>query len=221
MPHDHHDHDHDHDHDHAAHPEPQPDDLVHSYHQILGIALKELLIEKGVVAPDELRAMLEKRETTTPANGTKVVARAWVDPAYKARLLADGNAAVAELGFPMHTTNLVALENTEAVHNAVVCTLCSCYPRELLGLPPSWYKSRSYRARMVREPRAVLAEFGTVLPDHVEVRVHDSTADMRYLVVPRRPEGTENLSEEQLSRLVTRDAMIGVSETRAASERRP
>jgi nitrile hydratase subunit alpha len=219
MPHDHHDHDHDH--DHAAHPEPQPDDLVHSYHQILGIALKELLIEKGVVAPDELRAMLEKRETTTPANGTKVVARAWVDPAYKARLLADGNAAVAELGFPMHTTNLVALENTEAVHNAVVCTLCSCYPRELLGLPPSWYKSRSYRARMVREPRAVLAEFGTVLPDHVEVRVHDSTADMRYLVVPRRPEGTENLSEEQLSRLVTRDAMIGVSETRAASERRP
>jgi nitrile hydratase len=205
MPHDHHDH------DHAAHPEPQPDDLVHSYHQILGIALKELLIEKGVVAPDELRLMLEKRETTSPANGAQVVARAWMDPAYKARLLDDGNAAVAELGFPMHTTNLVALENTDTVHNAVVCTLCSCYPRELLGLPPSWYKSRSYRARMVREPRAVLAEFGTVLPDHVEVRVHDSTADMRYLVVPRRPEGTENLSEEELSRLVTRDAMIGVS----------
>jgi nitrile hydratase subunit alpha len=204
MPHNHHDH------DHAAHPEPQPDDLVHSYHQILGIALKELLIEKGVVTPDELRTMLEKLETTTPAHGAKVVARAWVDPAYKARLLADANAAVAELGFPMHTTNLVALENTDTVHNAVVCTLCSCYPRELLGLPPSWYKSRSYRARMVREPRAVLAEFGTVLPDHVEVRVHDSTADMRYLVVPRRPEGTEELSEEELSRLVTRDAMIGV-----------
>ncbi len=213
MPHDHHDHHH----DHAAHPEPQPDDLVHSYHQILGIALKELLIEKGVVAPDELRAMLEKRETISPANGAKVVARAWVDPAYKARLLADGNAAVAELGFPMHTTNLVALENTDTVHNAVVCTLCSCYPRELLGLPPSWYKSRSYRARMVREPRAVLAEFGTVLPDHVEVRVHDSTADMRYLVVPRRPEGTENLTEEELSRLVTRDAMIGVSEARGGA----
>jgi nitrile hydratase len=215
MPHDHHHH------DHAGHPEPQPDDLVHSYHQILGIALKELLIEKGVVAPDELRAMLEKRERTSPANGAQVVARAWVDPEYKARLLANGNAAVAELGFPMHTTNLVALENTETVHNAVVCTLCSCYPRELLGLPPSWYKSRSYRARMVREPRAVLAEFGTVLPDHVEVRVHDSTADMRYLVVPRRPEGTENLTEEELSRLVTRDAMIGVSEARAVREMAP
>jgi nitrile hydratase subunit alpha len=214
MPHHHHDYDH----DHAAHPEPQPDDLVHSYHQILGIALKELLIEKGVVAPHELRAMLEKRETISPANGAQVVARAWLDPAYKARLLGDGNAAVAELGFPMHTTNLVALENTETVHNAVVCTLCSCYPRELLGLPPSWYKSRSYRARMVREPRAVLAEFGTVLPDHVEVRVHDSTADMRYLVVPRRPEGTEGLTEDELSRLVTRDAMIGVSEASAASE---
>jgi nitrile hydratase subunit alpha len=214
MPHHHHDYDH----DHAAHPEPQPDDLVHSYHQILGIALKELLIEKGVVAPDELRAMLEKRETISPANGAQVVARAWVDPAYKIRLLSDGNAAVAELGFPMHTTNLVALENTETVHNAVVCTLCSCYPRELLGLPPSWYKSRSYRARMVREPRAVLAEFGTVLPDHVEVRVHDSTADMRYIVVPRRPEGTEGLSEDELSRLVTRDAMIGVSEASTASE---
>jgi nitrile hydratase len=212
MPHDHHDHDHHH--EHAAHPELQPDDLVHSYHQILGIALKELLIEKGVVTPDELRAMLEKREATSPADGVKVIARAWVDPAYKARLLADGNAAVAELGFPMHTTNLVALENTETVHNAVVCTLCSCYPRELLGPPPSWYKSRSYRARMVREPRAVLTEFGTVLPDHVEVRVHDSTADMRYLVVPRRPAGTEGLSEEDLSRLVTRDAMIGVSEAR-------
>ena len=214
MPHDHHDH------DHTAHPEPQPDDLVHSYHQILGIALKELLIEKGVVAPDELRAMLEKRETTSPANGAQVVARAWADPEYKARLLADGNAAVAELGFPMHTTNLVALENTGTVHNVVVCTLCSCYPRELLGLPPSWYKSRSYRARMVREPRAVLAEFGTVLPDHVEVRVHDSTADMRYLVLPRRPEGSESLDEEELSRLVTRDAMIGVSEVPTASERR-
>lgn len=208
MPHD------DHHHDHAAHPEAQPDDLVHSYHQVLGIALKELLIEKGVVAPDELRAVLEKRETVSPAHGATVVARAWVDAQFRARLLADGNAAVAELGFPMHTTNLVALENTETLHNAVVCTLCSCYPRELLGLPPSWYKSRSYRARMVREPRAVLAEFGTVIPDAVEVRVHDSTADMRYLVVPRQPAGTEGFGEEELRRLVTRDAMIGVSEVR-------
>ena len=216
MPHDHHDHHH----DHVAHPEPQPDDLVHSYHQILGIALKELLIEKGVVAPDELRAVLEMRETISPANGAKVIARAWTDPAYKARLLSDGNAAVAELGLPMHTTNLVALENTATVHNAVVCTLCSCYPRELLGLPPSWYKSRSYRALMVREPRAVLAEFGTVLPDHVEVRVHDSTADMRYIVIPRQPEGTEGMTEEELSGLITRDAMIGVTEVKAGASGR-
>ena len=121
----------------------------------------------------------------------------------------------------MHTTNLVALENTDTVHNAVVCTLCSCYPRELLGLPPSWYKSRSYRARMVREPRAVLAEFGTLLPDHVEVRVHDSTADMRYLVVPRRPEDTRGLSEEELSCLITRDTIIGVSEVRTGAPQAP
>lgn len=211
--HDHHHHDHDHhghDHDHAAHPAPQPDDKVHSYHQMLGIALKELLIEKGVVTPDELRAMIERRESVTPANGARVVARAWVDPAFKARLLTDANAAVAELGFPMHTTHLVALENTDKVHNVVVCTLCSCYPRELLGLPPGWYKSRSYRARVVREPRAVLAEFGTNLADDVEVRVHDSSADMRFLVIPRRPAGTEGLDEEALAALVTRDAMIGV-----------
>ena len=189
--------DHDHGHEHAP---PQPDDKVHSYYQILGVALKELLIEKGVVTADEVREAIELRDSITPANGAKVVARAWVDPAYRERLMKDANAATAELGFPMHTTHLVALENTDSVHNVVVCTLCSCYPRELLGLPPSWYKSKAYRARIVREPRAVLEEFGTKIPDDVELRVRDSTADLRYLVVPKRPAGTEGMSEERTRR---------------------
>jgi nitrile hydratase len=204
----HHGHDHDHDNLHAP---PQPDDKVRSYYQILGIALKDLLIEKGVVSADEVRRHIELRDSITPACGAKVVARAWADAAFRRRLLADGNAAVAEMGHHMATTKLIAVENTADVHNVVVCTLCSCYPRDLLGLPPSWYKSRAYRARVVREPRAVLAEFGTHIPDDVAVRVHDSTADMRYLVVPRRPEGTQGMSEETLAALVTRDSMIGVS----------
>jgi nitrile hydratase alpha subunit len=211
--HDHHHHDHDHDHhhghDHSA--PPQPDDKVHSYHQILGIAVKELLIEKGIVSAEEVRRMVERRDSITPANGAKVVARAWTDPAYRERLLKNANKAVAEFGIELPTTHLVALENTENLHNVVVCTLCSCYPRDLLGLPPAWYKSKAYRARVVHEPRAVLAEFGTQLPDDVEVRVHDSTADMRYLVVPRRPAGTEGMSEEALANIVTRDTMIGVA----------
>lgn len=209
-PHDGHHHDHDHDHGHAHSP-PQPDDKVHSYYQILGVALKELLIEKGVVTAEEVRAAIEARDSITPAHGAKVVARAWVDPAYRERLLKDANAATAELGFPMHTTHLIALENTDKVHNVVVCTLCSCYPRELLGLPPSWYKSRDYRARVVREPRQVLEEFGTHVSEDVEVRVRDSTADLRYIVVPLRPEGTEGMGEEELAKLVSRDAMIGVT----------
>ena len=208
-PHDHHDHDHDHD-DHP-HAPPQPDDKVHSYYQILGIALKELLIEKGVVTAADVRRNIEARDSITPANGAKVVARAWVDPDYRARLFADGNAAAAELGFSITNTKLVAVENTRGEHNVVVCTLCSCYPRDLLGLPPAWYKSRAYRARIVREPRAVLSEFGTTIPDDVTLRVHDSTADMRFLVVPRRPPGTEGMSEEALAALVSRDSMIGVA----------
>ena len=206
--HNHHHHDHDHDHPHAP---PQPDDKVHSYHQILSIALKELLIEKGVVTAAQVRQFIEKRDSITPANGAKVVARAWVDPAYRARLFEDGNAAAAELGFPITGTKLVAVENTPDTHNVVVCTLCSCYPRDLLGLPPAWYKSRAYRARVVREPRAVLREFGTDLSDDVALRVHDSTADIRFLVVPQRPVGTEGLDEDALAALVTRDAMIGVA----------
>ncbi len=204
--------DHGHDHGHAP---PQPDDKVSSYHQILGLALHELLIEKGVVTAEEVRQMLEKREATTPANGAKVVARAWVDPDFKDRLLKDATSAVGELGNQMTTTTLIAVENTDDVHNVIVCTLCSCYPRELLGLPPAWYKSRAYRARVVREPRAVLKEFGTDISEATEVRVHDSTADMRYLVLPKRPDGTEGLSEEQLAALVTRDAMVGVAEVKA------
>jgi nitrile hydratase alpha subunit len=207
--HEHHHHGHSHDHD---HPHPlQDDDKVHSYYQILGQAMKELLIEKGVVSADEVRAALERRDGITPANGSKVVARAWLDPAYHERLFKDANAAVAEFGIDMPTTHLVAVENTPAVHNVVVCTLCSCYPRDLLGLPPAWYKSKAYRSRVVHEPRAVLAEFGTQIADDTEVRVHDSTADIRYLVVPRRPAGTEAMTEEQLRQLVTRDTMIGVT----------
>ena len=207
--HEHHHHGHDHDHD---HPHPlQDDDKVHSYYQILGQAMKELLIEKGVVTADEVRSALERRDGITPANGSKVIVRAWTDPAYRERLFADANAAVAEFGIEMPTTHLVAVENTSEVHNVVVCTLCSCYPRDLLGLPPAWYKSKAYRARVVHEPRAVLEEFGTQVPDDTEVRVHDSTADIRYLVVPRKPAGTEELSEDQLRELVTRDTMIGVT----------
>ena len=158
-----------------------------------------------------MRKAIELRDSITPANGARVVARAWTDPDFRARLLADGNAAVAELGNQITTTKLVAVENTDDVHNVVVCTLCSCYPRDLLGLPPSWYKSRAYRARVVREPREVLKEFGTELPDSVALHVHDSTADMRFLVVPQRPAGTEHMSEDDLVELVTRDSMIGVA----------
>ena len=207
-----------HDHDHSGHPDhghshapPQPDDKVHSYYQILGVAIRELLIDKGVVTADEVRAAIEKRDSITPANGSKIVARAWVDPAFRQRLLDDGDKAIAEFGFGLGTTHLVTVENTPDLHNVIVCTLCSCYPRDLLGLPPSWYKSRDYRARVVREPRAVLAEFGTIVPKETEIRVHDSTADMRYLVLPMRPAGTDGFSEAALAALVTRDSMVGVT----------
>jgi nitrile hydratase len=203
---DHHDDDHGH-----AHAPAAKDEKIHSYYQVLGLALKELLIEKGIVTADEVRQAIEARDAITPAMGASVVARAWTDPSYKARLLADGAAAVRELGIDPGATNLVVVENTPQVHNVIVCTLCSCYPRMVLGLPPSWYKSREYRSRVVREPRAVLAEFGTQLPDNVELRVHDSTADMRYLVLPMRPAGTEKLGENELADLVTRDCMIGVA----------
>lgn len=182
-----------------------------TYFQLMEASLRELLVEKGVLTDAEVNAAVEDMRRRGPDRGARVVARAWTDPAFKARLLADGTRACEELGLEVPALRLVVVENTPEVHNAIVCTLCSCYPRMLLGLPPDWYKSREYRSRMVREPRAVLAEFGLVLPDSVRIRVHDSTADMRYMVLPMRPAGTEGWSEERLASIVTRDCMIGVA----------
>ena len=175
-------------------------------------AIRELLIEKGVLTAEEISAQVDLMDSRSPALGAKVVARAWVDPDFKARLLADTRSALAELGIDIGTlAEFRTVENTPKVHNAVVCTLCSCYPKMLLGIPPAWYKSLAYRSRMVVDPRGVLREFGLELPDDVELRVHDSTADLRYLVLPLRPEGTEGWSEEQLAEIVTRDCMIGTA----------
>jgi nitrile hydratase len=198
----------DHPHSHDHHPDREG---PLSDYQLMEIAVRELLVEKRILTADEIRRTVEAMDARSPALGARVVARAWVDPAFRARLLANGTAACEELGTAMGAVKLVVVESTPEVHNLVVCTLCSCYPRALLGLPPDWYKSRAYRARAVREPRAVLSEFGTELADDVTVRVHDSTADMRYLVLPLRPPGTEGWSEERLAGLVTRDSMIGVS----------
>lgn len=200
---------HDHDHDDHAHPPDEDGPLTH--YQALEVAVRELLIEKGVFTADDVRAAIEAMDARSPSRGAEVVARAWVDEGFRERLLADGNAACAELGFDTGAIRLAVVEDTEDVHNVIVCTLCSCYPRLLLGLPPDWYKARAYRSRVVREPRTVLREFGTELPDEVEVRVHDSTADLRYMVLPKRPAGTDGWSEEQLASLVTRDALIGVT----------
>lgn len=181
------------------------------YYQVMEIALRELLIEKNVFTAADVRRQIEAMDNRNPGIGARLVARAWLDADYKARALANGSDAAREIGIEVGPTKLIVLENTAKVHNLVVCTLCSCYPRMLLGLPPDWYKSKSYRSRAVREPRAVLREFGTDIPDGVDVRVHDSTADMRYLVLPLRPSGTEQLSESELAQRVTRDSMIGVA----------
>ncbi|MEI7931636.1 MAG: nitrile hydratase subunit alpha [Alphaproteobacteria bacterium] len=196
---------HDHDHDHDAHP---PWDISRQVEQ-----LENLLVDKGLVDRDAMDAIVATYEQEIgPRNGAQVVARAWTDPAYKARLLADGVAAIAELGFSgRQGEHLVVVENGPRLHNLVVCTLCSCYPWPLLGLPPVWYKSAPYRSRAVIDPRGVLAEFGTILDEDVEIRVWDSTAEVRYLVLPERPAGTEAWREDQLVDLVTRDAMIGVA----------
>jgi nitrile hydratase len=213
MPHDHHDHDHDNFHHEGMSPSGHPyradNDGPLTYWQRMEIAVRELLVEKGLLTPAEIAAQIEAMEARSPANGAAVVARAWIDPAFKARLLADASAASREMGFDIGPLHLIAVENTAQAHNLIVCTLCSCYPRNLLGLPPDWYKTREYRSRAVREPRAVLREFGLDLADDVTVRVHDSTADMRYIVLPARPKGTEGLDEAQLASLVTRDSMIG------------
>ena len=187
------------------------DDRPPRYYELLEAAVRELLIEKSVFTADEVRRAVEVMDARSPAQGARIVARAWVDPDYKARLLADGSAAARELGIDVGPTRLAVVENTAHVHNLIVCTLCSCYPRWVLGLPPDWYKSKAYRSRAVREPRAVLAEFGTAIAPAVTVRVHDSTAELRYLVLPMRPAGTDGMSEEALAALVTRDSMIGVA----------
>jgi nitrile hydratase len=183
-------------------------------------ALEALLAEKGLVEPAHVDALVRRyEEEVGPLNGARVVARAWVDPEYRRRLLSDGTSAIAELGFGgPQGEHMVVLENTPAVHNVVVCTLCSCYPWPVLGLPPTWYKSPAYRSRIVREPRAVLREMGLELPSEVEVRVWDSSSEVRYLVLPERPPGSEGLSEEGLRPLVTRDAMIGVAKPRTPGE---
>lgn len=182
-----------------------------SYYQLMEVTLRELLVEKGVITELEVERAMGEIRARSPERGAKMVAHAWLDADYKARMLADGSAAAEELGFEVPGLKLIVVENTPDTHNVIVCTLCSCYPRMLLGIPPEWYKSRNYRSRVVNEPRAVLAEFGTPLPDTVAIRVHDSTADMRYLVLPMRPAGTGGFSEDQLAALVTRDSLIGVS----------
>ena len=181
------------------------------------LAIQHLLIDKGVITADEVEDIIERARERTPADGAKVVARAWVDDAYKARLLTDARGAVAELGYRLsHDAELAVVENTAEVHHLVVCTLCSCYPTSLLGPPPDWYKSFAYRQRAVVEPRAVLREFGLELAEDIRVAVVDSTADVRYLVLPRRPSGTQDMAEDALAELVTRDSMIGVAGPRPA-----
>jgi len=212
APTDRHEH-HDHDHPHRHPPRADSDDRL-GYYQLMEIAVRELLTEKGIITQEDVRRAIETMDARTPAHGALIVARAWVDSAYKARLLRDADTAIGEVGVAQGAYKLIVVENTQHLHNLVVCTLCSCYPRFVLGLPPDWYKSRAYRSRAVREPRAVLREFGTIVPDDVEVRVHDSTADMRYLVLPERPGGTSGMSEAALAELVTRDSMIGVARAR-------
>lgn len=207
--HRHHDtHSHSHDHAHGHHAEPEPFPVVRAR------ALESLLIEKGLLASDLVDRIVSAFERDIgPMNGARIVARAWVDPEFKRRLLADAPAAIAELGYG--GTPLVVVESTPEVHNVIVCTLCSCYPWQVLGLPPTWYKSPPYRSRVVIEPRAVLREFGLELPEQMRIQVWDSSSDMRYMVLPERPAGTESLSEAELAQLVTRDALIGVARVEA------
>jgi nitrile hydratase len=223
-----HDHDHDHSHDHGHHhgpgedhahpPQKDHDAAPMSAYEVLEEAVRSLLVEKGVLTADEIAAQVDRMDSRTPALGAMVVAKAWADPGFKARLLADTGAALKELDIDIGTlAEFRTIENTPDVHNVVVCTLCSCYPKMLLGIPPAWYKSLAYRSRVVVDPRGVLAEFGLAMPAATEVRVHDSTADLRYLILPMRPPGTDGWSEERLASLVTRDSMIGTALPRSPS----
>ena len=207
-----HDHSHEHSHAHVPHPPARPDtDDTLTYYKAMEISVRELLIEKGVISAEDVRRAIEAMDARSPAQGARIVARAWSDPVYKARLLADPNSAITELGIEPGAYKLVVLENTAGVHNLVVCTLCSCYPQALLGPSPSWYKSEAYRARVVREPRAVLAEFGLELPAATGIVVHDTSAESRHMVLPMRPEGTAGLDEADLTALVTREGLIGTA----------
>lgn len=212
--HDHdHGHDHGHGHDHHDHSHPhapiEDHDTVTEFH-VLEQALRELLIEAGVFSAADIQRQIDKQESRTPAMGARIVAKAWTDEVFRRELLQDPKQAITGLGIDVsNTPHLQVLENGAGVHHVVVCTLCSCYPRMILGIPPAWYKSREYRARVVHEPRVVLEEFGVTLPDSTEIRVVDSTADLRYLVIPQRPVGTEHLDEDTLAAMVSRDSMIG------------
>lgn len=210
---------HTHDHAHEHPKQTDSEDEKSSYHQIMAQAVEELLIEKGLITSTEMATALDYIASKKPADGARLVARCWTDPDFAASVEENGvNAAAAALGLDVGSTPVVAVFNAPSVHHVLVCTLCSCYPIGLLGESPGWYKSRAYRARVVREPRAVLAEFGTELPPDTEVRVHDSTADLRYIAIPMRPAGTENMSEEQLAKLVTRDCMIGTTLPKTAAD---
>ena len=210
-------HDDDHDHDHHDHGDPHAPRKDHdagpaSAYEILEEAVRSLLIDKGVLTPQEISASVDLMDSRSPALGAKVVARAWADPAFKRLLLEDTRAALMQMGIDIGPSpEFATVENTPKVHNVIVCTLCSCYPKMLLGIPPAWYKSLAYRSRTVIDPRGVLAEFGVDVPAKVEVRVHDSTADLRYIVLPMRPNGTKGWSEDELAAIVTRDSMIGTA----------
>ena len=209
MPHDHPDHFHHDGISPSGHPFREDNDHPLTYWQTMEISIRELLIEKGRITPAEIALQIDAMDARSPANGAAVVARAWVDSAFKQKLLHDAAEASRDMGFDIGPLKLIAVENTRSVHNLIVCTLCSCYPRNLLGFPPDWYKTREYRSRAVSEPRAVLREFGLDIAQSTTIRVHDSTADMRYIVLPARPAGTDQLNEEKLAALVTRDSMIG------------
>lgn len=203
--------------DHGDHTHPGTDPSQLSPYAARARSIEALLVEKGILTSDEVQDFVDNVESRSPADGAGIVAHAWTDPEFKARLLSDPHAALDELGYklPETTPKIAVVENTESVHYIVVCTLCSCYPRALLGRPPDWYKSLSYRSRAVNDPRGVMKEFGTDIAESREVRVLDSTADLRYLVLPSRPDGTEGMSEAELAQLVTRDSMIGVTEARS------
>jgi nitrile hydratase alpha subunit len=206
-----HPHSHAHDHAHTPHPTREDDDVALTRSEARFLALKSILIEKGIVTADEIRKRHEINDRGTPHQGARMVAKAWVDPEFKARMLRDGKKAAVELGIEVTEAELMVIENTPTIHNLIVCTLCSCYPRSLLGEPPAWYVSKAYRSRAVREPRRVLREFGLTFSDSVDVRVHDSNADLRYVVLPMRPAGTEGLSEAELAAMVSRDCLVGAA----------